>query len=145
MAKTIPIIKGYSVDDSWNLDNVGHLNQIGFINGIPGKKVDRYVHYQNCDHTLVEFTKSAISKAVEQFKECTNIFKNKGKPVDRLILVIDRWSSREKNIFKRDNKKGVLCEKESDRPVKIPCSEKDLEILIFTEEQARNTHSLRRS
>jgi len=144
MAKTIPLINGHHIDKNWNLDDNGDLTELGFPTGIPCKKVDRYAHYRNCPHALIEFTKSAISKAVIQFQECAGYLMQQGKSVDRLILVVDRWSKREKNRFAMDNKKRVLCDKESNKPIIVECSDTQLEIFIYTEEQAQKTHSLRR-
>jgi len=141
MPTTIPFVKGYPVDKTWNLDDAGDLTKLGFPGRINSKKVDRYCHFQNCPHALVEFTRSKISDGVEQLEECANIFKEKGKPVDYLILVIGRFSKRERNIF-GSNKERKLVRAGTNKPITVKVNGADMEILLYTDEQARITRRL---
>lgn len=142
MARTIPIIGGQHVDDNWDLDNASHLKDLGLPSELPCKKVDRYAHYRNCPYALIEFTKSAIGKAVKQFQECVEYFNDRERPINRLILVIDRWSKREKDRYYRPKRTRVLYDRESRKPIIVGSSDRRLEIFIYTEEEARRTHSL---
>jgi len=142
MPSTIPIMDGLKSKEVWNLDDASDLTSLGFNNDINSKKVDRYVKYDNNKYALVEFTSSKISKGVKQLEECVKSFNENNLDVDYLIMVIDHWSSREKRVYKKDNKNNLL-QKWNNKKVNINTSKGSKEIKIFTDEESRRTHNFR--
>lgn len=131
MPKRIPFIKGQKPNKEYNLDDEGQLNELGLNIKSDLKIADRYVHYQNCEHAVVELKSSSLHKAIEQIEATVERLINAGKPVNYAIVVIDRLNRYEQRLFKRRERNHVLINPNTNKPYQVKVGGQAWNILIF--------------
>lgn len=130
----IPIINGQKPDTQYNLDNEDDLKKLG-INPRDNERIsDRYVHYQNCKHAVVESKGTTVHKAIEQIESTVKRLLNTGNKVDFAMLIMKRLSHSEQRSFKR-RKDRVLINPQTHEPYTVRVgNEKRTILLLYTSE-----------
>jgi hypothetical protein len=130
----IPIINGQKPDVQYNLDNEDDLKKLKIDPKDEGKISDRYVHYQNCKHAVIESKGSTAHKAIEQIESTVKRLLSAGNKVDFAILIMKRLSRTEQRSFKR-RKDRVLIDPQTREPYTVRVgSEKRTIFLLYTSE-----------
>ncbi|MGB9960577.1 MAG: hypothetical protein ACPLKQ_08725 [Candidatus Bathyarchaeales archaeon] len=131
MPKRIPFIKGQKPDREYDLDNEAQLNELGLNTKHDSKIADKYVHYQNCKHAVIELKSSSLHKAIEQVEATVERLIHVGKTVDYIIVVMDGLNRYERRLFKRRDRNHVLINPNTNKPYQVKAGGHVWNILIF--------------
>lgn len=130
MRKKAPIIGGKEPDRQYDLDKESDMLELGLNPKADLKIADKYVHYQNCKHAIIEFG-STLRKAVEQLESTTKRLTTLGRKVDILIAVVGRLNKWEQKTFKRKVREKILLNRETGKPRLVRVGTKAWSILLF--------------
>jgi hypothetical protein len=130
MPEKVPFIKGKKPEREYDLDDESHLSELGLTANTELKIADRYVHYKNCDHAVVELKSSSLHKAVEQIEATVERLMKVGKKVDFAIIVTKKVNRFERRKFQR-NKDKILVNPETNKPYQVRIGGKALNILLY--------------
>ncbi len=130
----IPIINGQKADLQYNLDNDADIKKLGLDPNDKGKISDRYVHYKNCKHAVIESKGTTVHKAIEQIEETIKRLIKANRKVDLPILIMKRLNHSEQRNFKR-RKDRVLINPQTREPytVNVGYVKRDI-LLLYTSE-----------
>lgn len=130
----IPIINGQKSDTQYNLDDEDDLKKLKLNPTDDGRISDRYVHYQNCKHAVIESKGTTVHKAIEQIESTVKHLLSVGNKVDFTILIMKRLSHSEQRSFKR-RKDRVLIDPQTHEPYTVRVgNEKRTIFLLYTSE-----------
>lgn len=134
MPKRIPMIYGKTPKIQYDLDNEDHLKTLHLNPQAELKIADFYVQYHNGKWAIIEYG-SNLRTAVEQVSSTAKRLVSAGWNVDLLIVVVGRLNNWEQKMFKRKPRYNILLKRNSGKPYLVRASNKDLEILLFYDEE----------
>lgn len=140
MRKKVPIIDGKKPDRQYDLDEESDLLGLGLNPDIDVKVADKYVHYRNCKHAVVEFKSSTLRKAIMQLEVTVKRLLSVGKKVELAIIVMNRLSRWEKRIFRR-RRDRILLDPQTRKPYTIKVRLGTLYILLFYSSEVNKMYS----
>jgi len=130
MRKVAPIINGKRVDKQYDLDKEEDLLELGLNPNADLKIADKYAHYQNCKHAVIEFG-STLHKAVEQVESTVKQLLDVGKKIDFLFIIVNRLNTWEKRTFKRKTRDKILVNRKTGKPRLVKADSKAWQILLL--------------
>lgn len=140
MSKKVPIIGGKLPDEEYDLDNEIHLQKLNFNPKLGLKRADRYVHYPDCKHAVIESKSNTLRKAVAQLESTIRQLLEQGKKIDFPIIVADRLNRWEKQIFKR-SQDNILLDRNTGVPHLIRVDSNSYQILLFYSSEVHTMRS----
>lgn len=138
--KKVPLIDCKKIDESYDLDNDSDLRKLNFNPNSNLKIADRYVHYENCKHAIVEFKGSTLRKAIEQLQSTAQQLIKISKKIDFVIIVADGLNRFEKQKFKRRATDYTLLDPITKLPLQIRVNSMGLPIRLFYPIEANKTY-----
>lgn len=110
------ILEDKSVDEKYYPEEM--IRKLGLKNN--EKICDGYGHFRNCTWFILECkSRVEIGKGIEQLESTLKQLREKGKKIDKAIMVIEAIGRQEKRKYKV-GKDGKLYSRITDKPILLP-------------------------
>lgn len=145
MQNKAPIIDGKKIDKQYDLDNESDLRELGLNPDADLKIADKYAHYQNCKHAVIELkSSSTVHKGIEQIEKTIERLLKVGRPVDYAVLVMKKINTYERRFY-RQGKENILISPTKKKPITIKVGTGSWIIKFYFERQVNSMyHNMRK-